>query len=457
MVISTMKSLVSYPFVGCLIQDSDKLISMVLPRDKARLGDPARVIFVCAGPNEAVIRRILQVITIAKQDLIRGAFSVPPEPVGHQQQHGSSYVYAYFDPPQPINAPADCNAAFYVGVGTVADTQPFRGRWLEHINHAVQGNALPRHDRIRSWLQNLELLRLDPMKEAALSGVARKLYKFEGQDFLILKFFTEQFLIGHGYGAHNITNEKGGHEKIEDYRGWSRPRAYDAENKSNEALWRALVQTFLNDPTDGSLGHTLGPGLETLVVSTFLPLLDHNLFNLGLTPIANVHEGRLSTNQIVAPHVNVRGAGECVVTYVPISGAPWRLDLIFDVVRPQFTINLRPIQPTSAGKQAFIAHVRHRVLPAGLSSNGINIKSGPIASHYERDPIRDTKNQPYYKPFAFNSDGRAAGWFPFKWPAKGEIQFHEQLMRLPNWIVNAGHQHALTLPQAVQLLVRAMG
>ena len=421
----------------------------------------SRVLFLCCGPDHGGVTAIVAQIHNVKTHLFAGHPPPPPHLVGAPQGPvGSTYVYGYFDSAHPLATPGSWNDAFYIGVGTVgARNTTWSGRWTTHVNAALAGNMLPRHYRIRHWLHAHPPGRLPANEHAARSGLVRKLYAFTGGYAKELSFFTEQFLISHGFGAHNLDNDTVGNAQTGFYIGISRPFIFNAGIAQHVFCWNELVTTFSINPNDPRIVNELAPALLTLVAASFVPQLNAALNAIGLHPVPHVPQGRLHPNAILYSHLNVTGAGDCMLSYQTNPLRYYRIDLRLSKSSPHLMINMRP---GGVGNAAFTASITGHVFGAGGLPN-ITVNIGPLPAHYAAIraahprnpnlPVMNANNWPYYKPMAHNANGYIADWFPVGWPVGPNIVFPNVLVTLPNWLLSPGGAANLSLDAALELIL----
>ena len=426
---------------------------------------PWRVLFLCCGPDRDGVTAIVDQIREVKTHLSVGHLPRLPHPVGAPQGPvGSTYVYGYFDPAHPPATPGAWNDAFYIGVGTVgAGNGVWRGRWTKHVNDALAGEMLPRHQRIRRWLLAHPPGHLPANQHAVRSGLVRKLYAFTGGYADELKFFTEQFLISHGFGAHNFDNDTNGNAQTGLYIGISQPFIFTAGIQQHAFCWAELVTAFSIDPNAPRINNELVPALLTLVAASFVPQLNAALNAIGLHPVPHVAEGRLHPNAILYSHLNVTGAGDCMLSYQTEPLRYYRIDLRLSKSSPHLMINMRP---GVAGNAAFTASIIGHVF-VGEGLQNITINPGALLDHYAgiraahpenpNLPVKNANHWPFYKPMAHDANGRIAGWFPVGWPPGPNIAFPPVLVTLPNWLIPPGGAPGeaahLSLDAALELIL----
>ena len=453
------EKVVSCDHMGMVFEDASGAISVYVDtRDCFQANwlrnisnDQTRVLFVCCGPNIAGVQAIVDQIRVVKQHLNAGIIPTPPHAVGAPQGPvGSTYVYGYFDPTFP---PA-WNSAFYIGVGTVGkNDRAFGGRWTNHIGDARKGCTAPRHIRINAWHSVNSITKNLERESGVRSELVRKIYAFRGPHAEELKFYTEQFLISHGFGAYNLDNDTNGNSKSGGYRGVSRPYVFQPHVPQHVYCWIQLVNAFVADPNNPQLGNTLIPALLTLVATSFLGALDTALGVIGLTPIHGVPEGRLASGAILAKNLNVTGASDCMISYL-VPGRHYRIDLRLRKNRPSLIINMRPLVNAKLQNENFNHYLRGHAIPGG-NLHGINLRTGPLLGIYSGNPIRNANQWPFYKPMVFNANGRVLVEFPMDWPPAAPLAFPTIRIKLPNWLDPSGGMADMNLIQALELVLLA--
>lgn len=425
-----------------------------------RVAWSAQVLFICCGPDQTGVDAIVGQIERVKGDLNAG---VTPETHAAPHHVGDTYCYGYFDPAQNPSHRQPWNDAFYIGVGTISDNDGnYGGRWTDHVRDAENGTR-PRHHQIRNWLAaNPPRRGVRPRRHAVQCGLVRKLYSFSGANRHQLKFFTEQFLIAHKFGAHNLDNDTNGNCRAEAYFGIPRPKVFDVSIPQHRFCWAKLLSAFIENPESAFIENrdqprvllnTLIPGLLSLVAATFVTKLNAALQEIGLKPLQNVQEGRLSQEAIIYGNLNVSGANDCMISY-RTQGRPYRIDLRFSTTDPSFMINMRPTGAGVVGRNVFNEYMNNHIFNCQTIQE-ITIAPGTLHDHYGASPIRNANQWPFYKPMAYNANGHSADWFPIEWPPGNQLGFPAVQITAPNWFTIAGAHANLTLVQALEIILAA--
>lgn len=426
--------------------------SMFRDNWKGRCNAPERILFMCTGPDESIVGRLVEQVRQVKTDL--GACQHPASQPG-QSGAGSTYVYGYRDPASPPGLAGNWGDLFYIGVGseTLADRR-YGGRWTQHVGHALNGTGnAPRHARIRAWFHQNPCPQGRKREHAVTRGLVRKLYAFSGIGAGELKFFTEQFLIAHAFGAHNLENGTSGNWQTGAFAGISRPFVFNILTPQHVSSWAQLLDAFVDDPHARAIKNTLEPALLTLVAANLVPSLDRALAPLGLLPLEAVPEGRLAQQAVFYSHLNVSGAGDCMISYRHPDRS-YRFDLRFSRTQPALRINMRPRD--RAAYRPFVEAINrtHFLAPAQL--HGFSVRAGSLLQHYGGDsPVRNVDDWPYFKPIGNGNGRNDQDWFGVSWPPGQVLQFSQNREVRPPWLQPAGPDASLDLVGALELILKA--
>jgi hypothetical protein len=413
---------------------------------------PQKIVFMCTGPDESIVRRLVEHVRQVKTDL--GGRQHPAAAPG-QFGAGATYVYVYRDPDVPPGSAGNWSDLFYIGVGSESRNDGlYGGRWTQHVIDALyrNGNA-PRHERIRAWFRNNPCPKGKEREHAVKRGLVRKLYAFSGNGAPELKFFTEQFLIAQAFGAHNLENETSGNWRTGAFAGISRPFVFDASRLQHVWSWSQLLDAFVDDPNAAEIKNSLEPALLTLVAANVVPGLDTALAPLGLVPLQKVPEGRLAVQASFCSHLNVSGAGDCMISYQHPDRS-YRFDLRFSKTQPALRINMRPLN--RAGYRPFVQAINgtHFLAPSQLY--GFSVRDGSLLQHYGGvSPVRNVDEWPYYKPMGDGNGRKDQDWFGVSWPPGQVLQFRQNYQVRPPWLHPAGPNASLDLVGALELILGA--
>jgi hypothetical protein len=417
----------------------------------SRCGTPQTIVFMCAGPDESIVEKVVGQVSLVSADL---QSAQPPAAAPGQLGKGSTYVYFYRDPAVPPAFPGDWRDLFYIGVGTQGPADGTHGgRWTQHVTDALFGGGnAPRHQRIREWFRNNPCPKGKEKEHAVNSGLVRRLYAVSGNGAKELKFFTEQFLIAHAFGAHNLENSTSGNWKTVPFAGISRPFVFDASKTQHVWSWAQLLIAFVHNPNAPTIKNALEPALLTLVAATLVPGLDQALARLGLLPLTTVPEGRLANEASFFPHLNVSGAGDCMISYWH-PGRFYRFDLRFAKTGPHLRINMRPSNRQSYG--AFVQAIDGTHF-APIQLQGFSVRGGGLLQHYGGvSPVKNVDQWPYYQPMADHNGGKDTDWFDVSSPAGRGLSFNPTHTVRPCWLDPVGPPASLTLVGALELILKA--
>ena len=112
--------------------------------------------------------------------------------------------------------------------------------------------------------------------------------------------------------------------------------------RGGEASW-------LGQPIDGP-PKGVAMVFQSFALFPWLTVLEN--VEIGLEPLQNVQEGRLSQEAIIYGNLNVSGANDCMISY-RTEGRPYRIDLRFSTTDPSFMINMRPTGAGVVGRGVF--------------------------------------------------------------------------------------------------------
>lgn len=302
------------------------------------------------------------------------------------------YVYAYASPINYAEWLSNCNPLSHAHHTPTSDkVKPFyigRGvgdRWLEHIKEAMQHVSVQNvpsgaHFEYGKILKIYE--HLMKISGHACQELVRKIAIFSGEYAREKSLAAEHFLIN-AYGVYQLKNLTRGDMICGDTEFISRPQHFLGKK------WLEIVNEFseygINAYTQIRKNH-----LITFELNQEYPKFLSNYETID-SRLKTYGEGHLGTFTTDGTDIF------CRMQIFNTDNTPLALlDLKVSDVSPSCAINIRPIHGQEALFQKLIADV---------------FFGGDLESALSR--IRSMSNQPYFKPFASNSNGREDVWFDF--------------------------------------------
>lgn len=202
------------------------------------------------------------------------------------------------------------------------------------------------------------------------------------------------------------------------------------------------MSACIKSPSDKKIRNTRIPATVSLFVAQFAGELDNQLKRLQLHPLCVQSGGRLDSREKMFMHIDVSGASDVVLSYWALHGH-YRIDLVFAMAESRFAINMRPISGRKSAvkeiKDSFIKYIKCKT-------------EGSYTDEFK--PVKNIKNDPYYKPMAYNANGKAGDWFPIGWTPGLELTFPRATITMPNWHADPGNLQDLNLLDALSLILK---
>ncbi len=402
-------------------------------------GDPWCVLFAVHGPDAREVQAVTDAVAEMAPHLVTPAAPGAARPASA----GDCYVYAYFREGQPRWS--DC---FYIGKGTAKRDAADLGRWTEHVRDTLDTPVAAHTAKMRgihAWLlaQGLASAPGGQARAQAAGRLVRMLQVFSGPHAELQAFFTEYFLITHGLGTHQVSNDTNGNSSCASCTAIARPHPFARGVAVDEAVWAGTVACFAQDPGSKTLHNLWRPAALVQVAAPHVARLDAVLAPIGLLPHPMHGQGRLQDAWMPRANLQVTGASDATFTYSHPQRPHYRIEMRFGATDNLTSLSLRPRAGTRASIAAFLEYLEGR--PVLMSQTGeVRTAPGSGLAHL----VRNRKYWPYFKPYAPGGAGGDSAWFDVSEPDRA-------VPVRADWI--AGGSGHLSLRQALELIVRAFG